>query len=400
MSVNITVLVAAGSNNEVKAKNGIAHFLEHMTFKGTTKRPTSISISRDLDEIGSQYNAFTSHEYTGYYVTCLSEKFETALEIIADMFQNPLLDQAEMDKERGVIIEEINMSEDDPQSKVGDVFRELIYGDQPAGWDIAGTKKTLPDIKRQDFLAFRKKYYTAETTMIVVSGQITEKSALEKLEKYFHNLPKGGLKKLIKAKEKQTAPASSFYFKKSDQTHLVLGFRSFGLLHKDLFTAYVLARVLGGGMSSRLFQRVREELGAAYYISAYNANFVNYGYLGISAGVDNSRLAEVIKAIAGECRKLKEELVPAKELATVKNGIIGNLHLSLETSADLANFYGFQELLEGKMLSPLEIKERITQISAEEVRALAKKIFVDSNMNLAAVGPNKDSAPFVKEITL
>ncbi|MCX6713404.1 MAG: pitrilysin family protein, partial [Candidatus Vogelbacteria bacterium] len=327
LSVNLLVLVSVGTDHETKAVNGISHFLEHMSFKGTAKRPRAIDLSSELDSLGAEYNAFTGREYTGYYVSCLPDKLDQALDILADMYLNPFFDEHEADKERGVIGEEINRSFDNPSRRVQDIFSELIYGDTSYGWSTLGTKATLKDINRPEFLAFRKKHYHAKNTVVAIAGDLEHLEITAKVERYFSALAAGRREPKEKIIERQTKPALRLEFHPGQQTNIVLGFRSVGSSHKDYYPALILAGILGGTMSSRLFQKVREEMGAAYSIGAYQASFAKHGYLGISAGVETKRLEEVLRVILAETAKLKVDLVDEKELARTKDVFIGSTYL-------------------------------------------------------------------------
>ncbi len=332
LASTVLVLVEAGSKYETKSINGVSHFLEHMCFKGTTKRPKALMISSELDSLGAQYNAFTSQEYTGYYAKVQPKHFDKALEIVADLYLNPLFEEAEIEKEKGVIIEEINMYEDMPNRRVGEFLMKLMYGDQPAGWGVAGEKEIIKILKRDDFINYRKNHYVAKATTVIVAGKYDEKSLFKKIADKFATIEPNSKKPKIKTKEKQSEPQSLAHFKETDQTHLMIGFRSRDLFHPDLYVLEVLAGVLGGGMSSRLFQVVREEMGAAYYVRAGNDSYTDHGIFEIAAGVDNKKIEAVITAILKEVKRLKEELVGKSELRKVKDSLIGHLYLGLEKS--------------------------------------------------------------------
>src|SRR3989344_631902 len=306
-TVTVLVLVEAGSKYEGKKNNGISHFLEHMCFKGTSKRPKAIDISKELDSLGSHYNAFTAQEYTGYYAKSDARHFNKIFDIVSDIYLNSTFPEAEMQKEKGVIIEEINMYEDMPHRHVQDLMMKLLYGDQPAGWNIAGEKKNILNMKRDDFVKYKAAHYLPEATVLVVAGQVKEKEVFMEVSKIFADIKSGQKDKKPKVKEFQTKPEVLLKFKKTDQTHFVLGVRTYDLFNKKNAILSVLGGVLGGGMSSRLFQKLREEMGVGYYVRAYNDVYTDHGFFQISAGVDNKRINEVIRAVLAECKKLKEE---------------------------------------------------------------------------------------------
>lgn len=393
-TVTVLVLVEAGSKYETKEVNGISHFLEHMCFKGTVKRPKAIDISRELDAIGSQYNAFTSQEYTGYYAKSDAKHFKKIFDIISDIYLNSTFPEVEMEKEKGVIIEEIHMYEDMPNRHVQDLMMTLLYGDQPAGWNIAGEKENILNMKRDDFTKYKKEKYVPEATTLVVAGQVTEKEVMKEVEKIFGNLRKTKKAKKEKVVEKQSKPKVLVKWKDTDQTHFVLCVRTFDLFNKANPVLSVLGGVLGGGMSSRLFQKLREEMGVGYYVRAYNDTYTDHGFFQISAGVDNKRVDEVIEAILEECRKLKKELVGKEELEKVKECLIGNMKLSLESTDDIANFYGGQELLKKKVKNADDKAKDLRKVTAKQVQDMARVIFKNDKLNLALIGPFKEKTRF------
>jgi len=395
-TVTVLVLVEAGSKYEEKKINGISHFLEHMCFKGTTKRPKAIDISKELDALGSQYNAFTAQEYTGYYAKSDAKHFSQIFDIVSDIYLNSTFPEIEMEKEKGVIIEEINMYEDMPQRHVQDLMMELLYGDQPAGWNIAGEKKNILKMKRDDFVKYKKEHYLPEATVLVVSGAITEKQVMKEVNKIFVQVSRDNKINKKKVKEIQKKPEVLINFKKTDQTHFVLGVRSLNLFSKKNAVVSVLGGVLCGGMSSRLFQKLREEMGVGYYVRAYNDAFTDHGFFQISAGVDNKRIEEVIKAVLDECNKLKNSKVSEEELNKVKECLIGNMKLSLESSDDIANFHGGQELLKREIITAEKRAIEIRKVTADQIQSLAKDIFQNNKLNLALIGPFKEKAKFSK----
>ena len=390
------VLVEAGSEYETKRINGLSHFLEHLMFKGTAKRPRPGAIAEELDALGAEYNAFTSQEYTGYWAKAQREKLPQILELVSDLYLNPVFNNEEIDKERGVIIEEINMYEDTPMRRIHDIFGELLYGDQPAGWDVAGKKEIIRRITKENIVAYRDKHYVAGATVVVVAGDFDEAKITRLTENLFSGLGRGRKITKSKTKEKQSKPAVAVKFKESDQAHLVLGVRAFDIFDDRRHALQVLANVAGGGMSSRLFHRIREKLGAAYYIRAGADLLLDHGYFSVSAGVDHKKLEIVIKAILEELKRLADELVGADELKKAKDHLIGNFILGMETSDELAGFYGSQEILSQKLSKPSQVIDKIQRVTSDEVRRVARTIFKNDKLNLALIGPYRQTETFKK----
>ena len=399
LATTVLTLVEAGSKYETKDINGLSHFLEHMYFKGTAKRPKAINIAGELDQMGAEYNAFTSQEWTGYFAKVQAKDAERALDIISDIYLNSIFDAAEIEKEKGVIIEELNMYEDTPMRKVNDLFMEVLYRDQPAGWDVGGRKEVIQKLTKDDFLKYRSGHYVGKATLVVVSGAIDEKKLLPKIEEYFQNISVGDKTGKIKTVEKQDTPQVLVKFKESDQTHIVLGCRAFDAFDDRRFALEVLGDILGGGMSSRLFQRVREEMGAAYYVRAGADLLSDHGYFAVSAGVDHKKLKDVIKAILEEFSKISNNSISDSELQRAKDHLIGSLILNLETSDELAMFYGGQEILKRSAMTPEEMLAKINSVAAKDVVAVAKDVFQNNKLNLALIGPYKNAEEFKEILT-
>jgi len=392
-STTILILVRAGSLYETKQISGISHFLEHMAFKGTKKRKTSLEISSELDSLGAKYNAFTSSEFTGYWIKVQNKYVNQALDLISDIYLNPLFKQEEIEKERGVIMGELNMYNDSPEYKVQDLFLSLLYGDQPAGWPIIGKKENILKFKRQDFLRYRSSHYIAPHTVLVVSGQI-HSSLREEIKSFFTSLKKG--KRLNQFKTKKYKKSSVILqYKKTDQTHLILGAKTCSLFAKERYPLSVLSTLLGGMMSSRLFQEIREKLGAGYYISSSNNFFKDYGFLSVSAGINHPQVEKAISVIVKELEKLKKYKVSLRELKKTKDYKIGNFYLSLESSNQWANFFGVQEIREEKIKTPNDIVKNIQKVSPWDIKTAADKFFKKSNLYLALIGPFKNKEKFI-----
>ncbi len=399
-TTTVLVLVEAGSAFETKSINGLSHFLEHMVFKGTEKRPRGIDIASELDGLGAAYNAFTSVDYTGYYAKAASEDFDDILDVVSDIYLHSIFSEKEIDKERGVIIEEINMYEDLPMRNVGDLFTSLLYGDQPAGWNVAGEKEIIKKLSRDDFIRYHKDRYLSGSTVVVVAGDIDEGETVKKVEQAFSAIPSGRGMPRIKMAEEQSNPRILLKSKKSDQTHLIIGFRAFDAFDERRFTLQVLSDILGGSMSSRLFQRVREELGAAYYIRAGSDLYFDHGYLGISAGIDNGRILQVTEAILGVVKEFLRSTVGEKELEMAKEHFTGNMMMDIETSDQLASFYGGSEIVNVHALTAEETVQKIRRVTSSDVSGLAREIFRNDRLNMAAITPYEDKEKLQNILTL
>ena len=399
-AVTVLVLAGTGSKHETKEISGISHFLEHMLFKGTKKRPDKMRIAEDLDKIGGLYNAFTGEDYTGYFAKVAYTKFDIALDWVSDIFLNSILPAKEASREKGVIIEEINMIYDNPMLQVTLLWSKLLYGDQPAGWDIAGTKESIAAISRQDLVNYMNKQYVAPNTIVCVAGKIEEEVVLKKVEKCFSKINTSQPKQKAEVIEKQDCPQSLLSFKQTDQTHLCLGSRGHSLFHPQKYAQEILGIILGGMMSSRLFMEIRERLGLAYYIKTSAEASPDTGFLVTQAGVDNKKAEKAIVTILKEYKKISQERVPAAEIKKAKEYLKGKMALLLEPSDVLASFYGLQELLEKQILTPKEIYGKINKVSARDVQLVARDLFRPDKLNLALIGPFKEKKSFQKILKL
>lgn len=413
-------LVATGADFESKKDNGLSHFLEHMCFKGTTKRPSAKDIALELDTIGADYNAFTSRGYTGYFARAHKKHASHIFEIVSDIYLNSNFPNEEIEKEKGVVIQEINMYADDPQSRVSKLATELLYGDQPAGWEIIGTKETVSSFTRKDLLRYRKNQYDAKNTLVVIAGNFDQKEIEKEIRKTFGKMPAGKKNTRAKTKVKQTEPQIAIDKRETDQTHLLLTFRAYGYekggipskldhkvpgkidslsaqkelqksIQKKIYALRSLATALGGGTSSRLFQKMREELGICYYVGSSTSLRPDAGNLVVSAGVANDRVKEALEGIMEEVRRFKAEGITLEELTKVKEYRLSGLVLHLETTEDFADFYGKEEILQDKITTEDEVSKRIEATKKEEVDIVAQEIFNASGVNLAITGPFKES---------
>jgi predicted Zn-dependent peptidase len=395
-TVTVLVLVGTGSKYEKKEEKGISHFLEHMYFKGTRKRPSSLEIAETLDKVGGIYNAFTSQEYTGYFAKVSREHFDLALDWVSDIFLNSTLPEKEIEKERGVIIEEINMRKDHPMEHVQVLWQKLLYGDQPAGWDVAGEIETVSKISRKDLIEYRETQYIAPNTIICLAGNFNEREGIEKVKKFFSKIKIGKSREKPKVIEKQERPEILFEKRETDQTHICLGVRGFNLFDERRYVQEILALILGGMMSSRLFERIRTKLGIAYYIETDAFSDPDTGYLVTRAGLSNEKLEEGISEILKEYRKIKREGVSKSELKKAKDCLKGKMNILLESSDAKASFFATQEILEKKILTQEQIFKKIDKVSQNDILKLSREIFRPEKLNLALIGPKEIKKEILK----
>ena len=394
-SVTCMIMLAAGSRYETKETNGIAHFSEHMFFKGTEKRPTAKQISTEIDSIGAEFNAFTGKEYTGYYVKCAAEHRDVALDVLVDMLRNSKFDSEEIDREKGVIIEEMNMYFDTPRDYIGGVYEELLYGDQPLGWDIIGRKETVREATRDTFMGYLDRWYKPSRMVVGIGGNLGD-GLRERVTELL-----GGLEAGETGGPDPLAPPPKngrvkVFTKQSDQAHISLGVPSYPLVHPDRYALQIVATILGGGMSSRLFSEVRERRGLAYYVFGINHSYTDAGSLFAQAGVDINRIDDAVTTIAAELRKIAADGVPADELEKGKNFSKGRFVLSLESPQGLILFGLRKEVLEGRAPDPQELLDGIDAVTDEDVQRVAQDLIADERLRLAVIGPFDDADRFEK----
>ena len=399
-TVTVYVLVGTGSKYETKDINGISHFLEHMMFKGTTKRPHYLDISRELDGIGAAYNAWTSDEYTGYFAKASAEKLDTVMDVVFDIFLNSKLSEEAIQTERHVIVEEMRMINDDPPRLVGIHFEKLLYGDQPAGWGVIGQKDTVLGLQRQQFVDYFNSHYVAQNTIVAVVGSIDHDQIKKSVEDYFKHIRTSDKIHKLPVIEKQIGPATDIFFKETDQTHLILGFRAYNMYDEKRYSLSLLATILGGGMSSRLFDEIREKRGLAYYVSADQNTATDTGYLAVGAGVNNDKVTDAIVAIIDEIKKVLRDGVTTEELQRAKDQIVGHTALALERSDTVASMCAASLLFRNEILTPEEELAKIKAVTLDDIKAVAQEIFKEDKLNLAIVGPFKDSEQFKKLLKL
>jgi predicted Zn-dependent peptidase len=394
-STTCFVFLAAGSRYETAETNGIAHFSEHMFFKGTERRPTARDIGVAIDGIGGEFNAFTGKEYTGYFVKCASEHRPIALDVLADMIRHSTFASEEIEREKGVIIEEMNMYYDTPRDFIGGVYDDLLYGDQPLGWDILGRKDTIRNATRDTFFEYLGHWYKPSRMVVGIAGRL-DGDVRADVERLFGDLEPGetGEPPAVRPNGANGAARVKLHTKQSDQAHLVLGVPSRPLDHPDRYVLQVLGTVLGGGMSSRLFTEVRERRGLAYYVYGVNHSYTDAGSLYSQAGVDLNRIDEAVTTIATELRRVADEPVPAEELEKAKNFAKGRFVLQLENPQGLILFGLRREVLEGRAPEPDEVLAGVDAVTADDVHRVAQEVIGENAFNLALVGPFDDPERF------
>lgn len=390
-AVTSLILVGTGSHYEKKELAGISHFLEHLFFKGSKKYPNAKKISTILDTIGASYNAFTAEEVTGFYVKTVKNKAELALDVMSDYLKNPLFKTAEIERERGVILEELHMDYDMPQRHVYDVFKESLYGDQPAGRDIGGDEKSVLNIKPKDIRDYFKKQYRGDNIVAVFSGNISHAEGKKLAHKFLKDLPGGNsFEKEPVAVPDGSGPNIAIKSRKSDQTHIMLGFNGINMSDDRRYAVDVLSVILGGGMSSRLFSEIRERRGLAYYVHAGASSGTDWGYFAAGAGINNAKVEDAVTVLVRELKKIKKNAVSAEELRKAKSHIEGSILLGLETSNSVAFYMGELELLLNEIIMPGEYVKNIKKVRSGDIKKIANDIFTKDAARLALIGPYKD----------
>jgi predicted Zn-dependent peptidase len=394
-SVACFVMLAAGSRYEEQSNRGIAHFAEHMFFKGTKRRPSSRALTTLVDGIGGEFNAFTSKEYTGYYVRCAGADRDTALDVLIDMIRNSKFDPEEIEREKGVILEEMNMYFDTPRDYIGSVYEGLMFGDNPLGWETLGTKDTIRGANRDTFLDYVNQWYTPDRMVVGVSGMVG-KNLVPTLEKMFGRFPDNGRAKLDPAvlPAADAGPYVRLHRKQSDQAQICIGVPSLPLEHPDRYALQLLATVLGTGMSSRLFLEVRERRGLAYYVYGSNHSYTDAGSLYAQAGVDLERIDDAITVIVDQFQRMADEKVPAKELEKARSLAKGRFVLHTESPQSLLMFGLRREVLEGKALEPRRILAELDKVTAKDVQRVAQDLIDRKKLHLAVIGPFDDESRF------
>ena len=384
-SVTVMVFAGAGSRYEKEKERGISHFLEHMFFKGGKKYPSTKAVSVAIDRVGGEFNAFTGKEYAGYYVKIAAEHAELACDVLSDMLVHAVFPKEDIERERGVIIEEDRMYQDTPMYRAGWDFEELLYGDHPLGWDTIGTHKVIKSVQQKDFRAHKDLLYTPDNLVLTFAGRIEEKQAQELASRFFRAI--AGRKKRVFAPLETYGKKRVFLRKKkTEQSHLVLGVPGVPSLHDDHFAHKLLAVILGGNMSSRMFLNIREAKGMCYYIDTDTDGYLDAGALTTRAGVDQSRLTEAIKLIRHEYDVCAAKGVTTEELSRAKSFARPQIALPMEHTEHLAHFYGKQQLLYPAVLTVAEYFRKLDGVTKERVNALAARLLRPEQLRLVVIG--------------
>lgn len=403
-SLTVLALVNVGSRYEDPKVSGISHFLEHMVFKGTEKYPTPQDVAGTVDAIGAEFNAFTGKEYTGYYVRSASKDVDVALDVVSDMLLTPQIREDDLQREKGVIIEELNMYEDSPMRHIGDVFERMFFAGSSLGRDIIGTKETIQGITRQNFLDHIHAWYGLHNVVLIVVGDadvVDKESLVTKVGKYFEKGDHDRAKKVTRTYPKQTISTTErmkIDYKKTEQAHFVLAFPGLKRASEDRYALSVLSTLLGGNMSSRLFTEVREKRGLCYYVHSDQDYYHETGMFGASAGVDPKRIDEALSVTFNEFKSLVngEKPVTEVELKKAKDYTIGHMILGMEDSESVAQSYGLKQLLDGEIVMLDEVMKRIMAVTLEDVNKVANKLIKPEEVRFAMIGPFKDEERFRK----
>ena len=397
-SITVLIFAGAGSRYEVQGTRGISHFLEHMFFKGGKKYKTAAEVSRAIDAVGGSFNAFTGKEYAGYYVKIAAEKVELACSVLSDMLLHARFPEEEIEKERGVIMEEYRMYQDTPMYQAGWDFEELVYGDQPLGWDTIGTEELIRSVTQADFQRHKDELYTPDNLVATFAGKIDEAQATSLAQEYFGTI--GGKKKQsFLAVKPHAGKHVALTNKQTEQAHLVLGVEGVSSLDKDHFALKLLSVILGGSMSSRMFLNIREARGLCYYISTSTDNYLDTGLLSTRAGVDQSRLHEAISAIRHEYEVCAKDGITKDELRRAKDFLKGKITLSMEDSEERAHFFGKQQLLYPKTRDLPEYFDEIENVKLEQVNGISRKLLQTDRLRLVVIGKEKEEEKLLELIS-
>ncbi|MFA6392334.1 MAG: pitrilysin family protein [Patescibacteria group bacterium] len=400
-TITLLVLVRVGSRYESANVNGVSHFIEHMMFKGTKRRPSTLEISKELDGIGAEFNAFTGKDHTGYYIKANYEKTELVFDILSDALINSQFDATELNRERKVIEEEINMYQDNPQMYVDTLFEELVYGEKSfLGQQISGPKSVIRNVTRQQMMQFKKSYYKPKNTLVVVAGNISPTKGFNLIEKYFKfSKETQKVPAFKKAVVNQSNPRVKLQFRKTEQAQLCIGFPAYSYFHKDVNALALLNIILGGNMSSRLFINLRERQGLCYLIRSSANLYEDTGNFVVQAGLDRKRVKQAISAVLKVIADVKQNGVTEEELKKSKDFLRGKLTIEMEDSESIAGWYGSQQLLKNQTHTLEEKLRSIDKVTLKSIQKVANDLFKTQLLNLVIIGPfskNSEFTPLLK----
>ena len=389
-SVSLGIWINVGSRYENKKNNGVSHFLEHLLFKGSRKR-SGRKIKEDIEGAGGSLNGFTSEECTCYLAKVVGEKLEGAIDVLTDMTLHPLLRKEDIERERGVIREEISRQKDLPMHYVHILFGQLMWGKHPLGLNACGTLESVNSLNRKDISGYRTNFYKPGNIVVAVAGKLEHERIVNTISRIFSSIHKSGRSKPSLLKKRQTKPQLIVETRKTQQTHICLGTRALPHGHPDRYVLGVLNIILGGNMSSRLFEEVREKRGLAYQIGSHVEKFLDTGVFLVSAGIDSRRIPDAIRIILKEMRKIREKNVLKKELLQAKEFCRGQILLSMEDTSSRMLWLGENKLALGRVPTVREILAGVEKVTAEDLQCLAAELFKDDGMNLALIGPHESA---------
>lgn len=399
-SATLTIYVATGARYEPERIGGISHFIEHMLFKGSARRPTAQEIAVAIEGIGGFFNASTGHELTNYWVKVAYQHLDTGLDVLSDMLCASLFDLGEIEKERKVIVEELRQTFDTPEDLVFFDLDALMWLPHPLGRDVAGTPETVNAIARQDMLDYVGQHYHANNLVVSVAGYVTATELVPRIADAFGSWHPARAEKYLPFEPAQSAARWNVRYKKTEQAHVAVSTWAYHRTHPDRYAASVLNTILGDGMSSRLFQEIREKRGLAYSVSTFGSSLDDCGYFGSYAAVEPKNAAATLEAMLGEWSRLAAEPVPPEELHKAKELIKGGLLLSMEDTHSVAGWFGRQEALHLDLMTVDDVAAKFDEVTAEDVQRVARELFRNDWLNLSVVGPFTRDGKFVRALRL
>jgi predicted Zn-dependent peptidase len=398
-SVAVSIYVGAGSRYETETEAGISHFIEHLCFKGTTKRPTAQEISETIDGVGGILNAATDREYTVYYAKVARPHLEMAIDVLSDLVQSPLYDPTELEKERKVVLEELASVADSPGQQVDLLLDEMLWPGQPLGWDVGGTEASVSGLTRDMVLDYTRRQYVPNNMVVAVAGNVEEEEVAALLEAGLGSMATGAPQAWFPALNGQTEPRCQLLFKRTEQTHVALGMHALPLNHPDRYALDLLSVLFGESMSSRLFMELRERQGLCYDVNSYVSHFLDAGSFGVYAAVDPTNGPKAVGALVGELRRLAEG-VPEEELNKARELAKGRLLLRMEDTRSVSGWLGGQEILSSEIKSPEDVVALLDAVTPDDVSRVIDLLLRRDALNLAVVGPHRSERRFLPLLDL